>query len=116
MLRYKNEATLSISIDLQNEYTIVAMANWDGDEKKYHVTLYMKRNDIDDLKLIGRACDIEFESSVKDIKTDIAKYVTTLLSDGFFEYYIRLYEYEQQCFDRGFDLYEQERTTNAYKI
>ena len=45
----------------------------------------------------------------KIINKAILKHVATLLSDGFFDYYINRYEYEMKCFDVGNNLAEKER-------
>lgn len=84
MLRYKNIATVTISVDLQNDYSIIAMANWNKEKASYSVTLYIKRDDIDILDLIERQENIEFESTIKTIRSDIANYITELLTNGFF--------------------------------
>lgn len=33
MLRYETEANVTVSIDLQNGYTVIAMARWDNEKK-----------------------------------------------------------------------------------
>lgn len=110
MLKYKNIATIVTSIDLHNNYSIIAFGNWNKENNCYTVTFYIKRNDIDLLELIEKQENVLFNNSdMKSIRTDIANYVTTLLSDGFFNYYINRYEYEQKCFDKGNELFEVER-------
>ena len=109
MLRYENVATTVISVDLQNDYKVIAMANWNNKIKKYFVTLYIKRRDIDMLDLIEEQENVEFDSDMKSIRTDIVKFITALLTDGFFAKYIERYEYEMECFDRGNELFEKER-------
>lgn len=109
MLRYEKLAYATISVDLHNDYSVIALINWEQENAKYHVSLYLKRNDINMLDLIEKAEDIIFDSNMKSIKLDVTKRITELLSSGFFDYYVRRYEYEQKCFDRGNDLFEQER-------
>lgn len=110
MLKYKNIATVGISVDLHNNYSILAFANWNKENNHYEVIFYIKRNDIDLLELIEKLENVSFQNSdSKTIRTDIANYITTLLSDGFFDYYINRYEYEQKCFDKGNDIFEMER-------
>ena len=113
MLRYENIVTTVISVDLQNNYKVIAMANWNSEIKKYFVTLYIKRRDIDMLDLIEEQENVKFDSDMKSIRTDIAKSITTLLTDGFFAKYIERYEYEMNCFDRGNELFENERFANV---
>lgn len=110
MLKYTNIATVGISVDLHNNYSILAFANWNKENNNYEATFYIKRNDIDLLELIKKLENVSFQNSdSKSIRTDIANYITTLLSDGFFDYYINRYEYEQKCFDKGNDIFEMER-------
>lgn len=110
MLKYTNIATVGISVDLHNNYSILVFANWSKENNHYEVIFYIKRNDIDLLELIEKLENVSFQNSdSKSIRTDIANYITTLLSDGFFDYYINRYEYEQKCFDKGNDIFEMER-------
>lgn len=97
-----------LTIDLHNDYTIIAIKLWNSEEHKYTVELRLKENGIEKWDLIE---DVEFEIDVdyKTINKVILKRVATLLSDGFFDYYIKRYEYELNCFDVGNDLAERER-------
>ena len=114
MLKYTNIATIGISVDLHNNYSVIAYANWNKDNNNYEVTFYIKRNDIDILELIENFENVPFiNSDFKSIRVDIANHITTLLSDGFFNYYINRYEYEQNCFDRGNELFEKEQLLYA---
>lgn len=114
MLKYTNIATVGISVDLHNNYSILAFANWNKENNNYEATFYIKKNDIDLLELIEKLESVSFQNSdSKSIRTDIANYITTLLSDGFFDYYIKRYEYEQKCFDKGNDIFEMERLSHV---
>ena len=44
MLRYKNIANVTIEIDLNNGYSVLAMARRNNGENTYSVTLYLKNN------------------------------------------------------------------------
>lgn len=114
MLRYETEANVSVSIDLQNGYSVIAMAKWDNEKKKYYTTLLLHENTVSKWDLIETAENVEIESDMKTIKRDMAQYVTDLLTDGFFKKYIDRYEYELKCFDKGFEVLEREKsaTTN----
>ena len=46
MLRYETEANVIVSIDLQNGYTVIAMANWNNEKKKYYTTLLLHENTV----------------------------------------------------------------------
>ena len=98
-----------ITIDLHNDYTVIAIKSWNPDEHKYTVELRLKKNSVDKWDLIEKAESLEFNVDYKIINKAILKHVATLLSDSFFDYYIDRYEYELECFDRGNSIIEKER-------
>jgi hypothetical protein len=111
MERFKyDEIGKSITlIDLENNYSVIAIANWSKNKDNFKVTLYLKSNDIDVWSLIEEKEKINFNSDVKSIRSDIARYITQLSIEGFFEKYIKRYEYELRCFDIGHDILEKEK-------
>lgn len=110
MLRYETEANVTVSIDLHNGYSIIAMARWDNEKKKYYTTLRLHENSVEKWDLIEEATNVEMESDMKSIKRDMAQYITELQNNKFFKRYIERYEYELKCFDRGFEILESERS------
>ena len=98
-----------ITIDLHNNYTVIAIKSWNTDEQKYYVQLMLKENTVNKWDLIENAESLEFNVDYKIINKAILKHISTLLSDGFFDYYIQRYEYEMKCFDKGNNIYEKER-------
>ena len=98
-----------LTIDLHNDYTVIAIKSWSPDEQKYEIQLMLKENTVDKWDLIEKAESIEFNVDYKIINKAILKHVATLLSDGFFDYYIQRYEYELKCFDIGNEIAEKER-------
>lgn len=113
MLKYENIATIVISVNLHNNYSIVSFANWDKENNAYEVTLYLKRNDVDLLELIEKQENVVFDSDSKSIRTDMARYITDLFKEGHFDYYINRFEFEQKCSNKGFEFYEEERLNNG---
>ena len=110
-LTYKNYRGCKdiLTIDLHNHYTVIAIKSWNQDEKKYTDQLMHKEKTVDKWDLIEKAESLEFNVDYKIINKAILKHVATLLSDGFFDYYIDRYEYELKCFDRGNSIIEKER-------
>ena len=98
-----------ITIDLHNDYTVIAIKSWNPDAHKYTVQLMLKENTVDKWDLIENEESIEFNVGHKIINKAILKHIATLLSDGFFDYYIDRYEYELKCFDIGNEIAEKER-------
>ena len=98
-----------LTIDLHNDYTVIAIKSWNPDNQKYIVQLMLKDNNVDKWDLIEKAEYLEFNVDYRIINKAILKHVSTLLSDGFFDYYINRYEYDIECQNRGNDLFEKER-------
>ena len=98
-----------LTIDLHNDYTVIAIKSWVSNEHKYVVQLMLKENTVDKWLLIEKAESLEFTVDYKIINKAILKKVATLLSEGFFDYYIDRYEYELKCFDIGNEIVEKER-------
>ena len=98
-----------LTIDLHNDYTVIAIKSWNPDEHKYTAQLMLKENTVDKWDLIEKAESLEFNVDYKIINKAILKHVATLLSDGFFDYYIDRYKYELKCFDIGNEIAEEER-------
>lgn len=109
MLRYKTIGNTTILVDLHNGYTVMGIANWNRNEELYYVTLYLTRNDTYMFDLIQQAENVKIKSDIKSIKFDITKYITNKITEGFFKYYIDRYEYQQECFRRGNEIFEKER-------
>ena len=101
MLRYKNVP--SIEFTLGNGYMVKADYIYNRKKEKYEVTLHIRDCQVDQWNLMGNYENIEFDSDMKYIKTDIAKYVTKLLDADQFSYYINRTDYELKCFDYGME-------------
>ena len=97
-----------LTIDLHNNYTVIAIKSWNPDEQKYTVQLMLKENTVDKWDLIEKAENIELNANYQTINSAILKQVSNLLEEGFFDYYIQRYTYELKCFDIGSDLYKGE--------
>ena len=105
MLRYKNIANVTIELDLNNGYSVLAMAKRNN---TYNVTLYLQDNkyNINHFDLIENYQNIEYKSDAKTIRADITSTIAKLLKEEFFTKYIKRYEYEQKCFELGNDVME----------
>lgn len=110
-LHYENLGT-TVLVNLHNGYSVIAMTNWNHINQNYLVTLYLKANGVQMISLIEKAENIEFNSSFKDIKLEMTKYVSSLLSEGFFDDVMKQYDYEMKCFDTGNMILESDRKSN----
>lgn len=105
MLRYKNVPTIKFA--LKNDYIVKAEYLYDKKSEEYLVSLYIEDPQIGRSDLVKE--NIKFVSKFNAIKSDIAHYITALIEEDFFEHYIKRYEYEQKCFDKGNEYFENER-------
>ena len=104
MLRFENEGN-AISVKLpKTDYTVHMMAAYDKDNKIYNTKMYIERNDVNDLSLVNDKYLVESDS--KNIKYDMANYITKQFNNGFFDYYMDRYEYQQKCFTKGLQYFE----------
>lgn len=111
--RYKGQ---TIIIDLPEEcghedYYVECTYKFDKKVKKYALTMYLMRHDIENkFKLSSQNIDTQYIPVKKeDIVECIYRIVLEASLCDFFEPYIQRYEYELKCFECGDELYEQER-------
>ena len=120
MLRYKNMG-YTIRFDLStgcrnnNGYSVECTYIYNKDTDKYSLAMYLCRSDLKDrFKIDRQEIDTQEISGTKDtIKDNIRKIVEYMDSTGWFAPYIEECEYMLKCFDRGNDLFESERLSNA---
>lgn len=108
-LKYEKIGDSAISIDLHNGYTVVALASFNYEESTYSTTLYLKDNVVDVLDKIDGLEPFAFNANYKTVNSVMLKYVSSLLSEGLLKKYIDRYEYMVKCFDKGNDIFENER-------
>lgn len=103
-MRYEIIADTTITIDLHNGYSILAMSRWNKEERLYNTTLYIKKNEIDRYDFIDLTLRVETDNK-KSLCMEVLKYI----ENTDFTYYINRTKYELKCFERGNTLYERER-------
>ena len=116
MLRYENRGTV-IEIKLPAEcgyegYSVECRYQRDNEKNKYALSMWLKNSDCNDerFKIDSQEIDTQFITSVKEnIKMNICRIVEQASLSGFFDRYIERYEYTYACFNRGNELYEEER-------
>ena len=95
-----------ISIDLHNGYSVIAISGENKELNSYIVSLYLKENTIDTLRLIGCADKLIFpkEQLTHGINVAILKTVSDFLDNGIIQHYIDQYKFEEksisECIDR----------------
>lgn len=115
MLRYRNIG-YTIEINLPEEcghrgYSVECRYQYSKEEDKYLLSMDLKRKDVGDrMKIDAQHVDTQLISGTKEtIRQNICKIVEQASLSGFFEPYIERYEYTCKCFDRGNELFEDER-------
>lgn len=111
--RYKGT---TIEIDLPEEcgyagYSVECTYRYDKRKEKYLLSMWLKRNDIaSKFRIESQEVDTQYITSRREtITLDIRRLVEHASLVGYFEPYIRCYEYEQACFERGNELFEKEK-------
>ena len=87
MLRYEIIANVGISVDLHNNYTVVALAKWNKEKESYLATFYIKQTDIDHLDLMDDQIEIEFSSEIKTIKLIFVSVYISLNNSSFYKHF-----------------------------
>lgn len=112
-VKYKGN---TIEIDLPEEcghegYSAECTYKYDKHKEKYILSMWLKHKDIDDkFKIDSQEIDTQYIPGTRETIVDnICKIVENASLSGFFEYYINRYEYGKACFERGNDLFENER-------
>ena len=87
-----------ITIDLHNNYTVIAIKSWNPEN--FRVEFHLKEKTTDMWQLIQDATTV-FHADNRTINSAILKHVATRFADGFYDYFIERYEYDLKCFDIG---------------
>lgn len=98
--KYKNCNDILV-INIRNNYSIIAIKGWNREKHCYTVELRLQENTIEKWDLIEKASELEFNATKETINSAILKQISIFLQEGFFDYYIKRFEYECNCFDLG---------------
>ena len=109
-LRYEkvNNSNDVILIDLYNGYSVIAVSGESKELESYITSLYLKENSIETLRLIGAADKLIFskEQIPHGINSAILKTVSDFLENGFLQYYIDQYEFEEDLISKSIEQME----------
>lgn len=114
-LKYEkiNNADNIISINLHNGYEVIALTG-NIKENTYTTTLFLKEHTVDNWMLIDNMEKLVFEiKPTTNINSAILRQVGDLLSKNFFDYYIKRYEYELKCCEKGSEFINFEEIRNV---
>lgn len=92
-------------------YLVECRYKYNKNKEKYELSMWLKHNNILDtrFKIDYQEIDTQYINSSKDtIQDNIGRIIEQASLSGFFEKYIREYEYTYQCYVRGRKLLENE--------
>lgn len=117
-LHYIKTSDFTLDIDLENGYCVRATVKYNYEKRNYEVLFYIKENTIDNYVSIETLNNekISFYGDKRNVKVSILHFVSSCLSDNYFDDCIEHYEYEIKCFDRGHELFESEKIQNKGSI
>ena len=107
-IKYKGCNDILI-IALHNDYSIIAIKGWNKETHCYNVELRLQERTIEKWDLIEKASSLEFKATPETINSAILKQVSIFLNNGFFDYYIKRFDYECKCFDIGNEVLEKDQ-------
>ena len=111
-----NTLTIDLSDFGYENYFAECAYYFDKYEKKYSLSMWLNRNDIEDrMKLSSKKVDTQYisgtrETIVENICRVVHQAATVADENGekYFDPFVERYEYELKCFERGNELFEQE--------
>lgn len=92
-------------------YSVECTYKYHKRKEKYSLCMVLKRNTISNrFKLCSQEIDTQYISGTREtIEDNICRIVEQASVSRFFDYFIERFEYELSCFERGNELFEQER-------
>lgn len=112
-----NTLTIGLSKWGYQNYVVECEYHFNKAKEKYSLSMWLNRKDLEDrMKLSSKKVDTQYISGTKEtIVENICRIVhqaaTVTNEDGkkYFDPFVERYEYELSCFERGNELFEQER-------
>lgn len=116
-----NGNTLTISLTKWGypNYIVECEYHFDKTKEKYSLSIWLNRIDLEDrMNISSKKVDAQYISGTKDtIIENICRIIhqaaTVVDNKGikYFDKYVKRYEYELRCFEKGNELFEQEKIT-----
>lgn len=112
----------TLIIELSNfgyeNYFVECIYRFDKNESKYSLSMWLNRNDLEDrMRLSSKKVDTQYipgtrETIIENICRIVHQAATVADEESgkrYFDHFVERYEYELVCFERGNELFEQER-------
>lgn len=116
--RYKgNTLTISLSKFGYQNYIVECEYHFNKSKEKYSLSMWLNKTDLEDrMRLSSKKVDTQYitgtrETIVENICRIVHQAATVVNKNGvrYFDPFVARYEYELKCFERGNELFEQER-------
>lgn len=112
-----NTITIELSDFGYENYFVECAYHFDKPNSKYSLSMWLNRNDIEDrMMLSSKKVDTQYisgtrETIVENICRIVHQAAAVESENGvrYFDHFVERYEYELACFERGNELFEQER-------
>lgn len=93
------------------DYSVKCTYKYNKQKGKYRLSMWLRRDDIDDdFKIDSQEIDTQYIPGTKEtIENNIIQIVEQASLSGYFDHYIERFKYTYDCFERGNELFEQER-------
>lgn len=112
-----NTLTIELSDFGYENYFVECAYHFDKPNGKYAFSMWLNRTDMEDrMMLSSKKIDTQYipgtkETIVENICRIVHQAATVPNKEGvrYFDYFVERYEYELACFERGNELFEQER-------
>ena len=118
--KYKgNTLTIELSEFGYENYFAECAYHFDRREGRYSLSIWLNRNDIEDrMRLSSKKIDTQYIPGTKEtIVENICRIVHQAATaadkesgERYFDHFVKRYEYELACFERGNELFEVEKT------
>ena len=112
----------TVEINLSNwgykDYVVECAFYFDKKKDKYSLSMWLRNTDIEDrMRLSSKKVDTQYIPGTKETIIEnicrIVYHATTVVDEKtgkkYFDHFVERYEYELACFERGNELFEQER-------
>lgn len=113
-----NTLTIELSAFGYKNYSVECVYHFDKHVGMYSLSMWLNRNDLEDrMRLSSKKVDTQYINGTREtIVENICRIVhqAATVADKksgkrYFNHFVERYEYELACFDRGNELFEQER-------
>lgn len=113
-----NTLTIELSAFGYKNYFVECAYHFDKHVGMYSLSMWLNRNDLEDrMRLSSKKVDTQYihgtrETIVENICRIVHQAATVADKESgkrYFNHFVERYEYELACFDRGNELFEQER-------